>query len=140
MDDTSILGTPLEPCSVRPMTGYFRDGCCHTGPDDVGSHTVCVVMTEDFLEFSKARGNDLSSPMPEYKFPGLKPGDRWCLCAARWQEAADAGMAPKVVLAATHRLAARDASEDELRANAYEPPMNPKTNGNGHHGNGHAHG
>jgi hypothetical protein len=98
----NVLGSPLETCSTRPMTGFFRDGCCDTAPSDVGSHTVCVVMTAEFLAFSKARGNDLSTPLPEYGFPGLKPGDRWCLCAPRWQEAFAAGHAPRVALRATH--------------------------------------
>ncbi len=98
----NVLGGPLETCSVRPMTGFFRNGCCDTGPMDAGSHTVCAVMTAEFLAFSKARGNDLSTPMPEYGFPGLKPGDRWCLCAPRWQEAFEAGQAPRVALRATH--------------------------------------
>ena len=98
----NVLGEPLEACSTRPLTGFFRDGCCNTSPQDVGSHTVCVVMTAEFLAFSKARGNDLSTPMPEFGFPGLKPGDRWCLCAPRWQEAFEAGQAPRVVLRATH--------------------------------------
>jgi len=92
----------LESCSTRPMTGFFRNGCCDTGPMDVGSHTVCVVMTAEFLAFSKSRGNDLSTPQPDYGFPGLKPGDRWCLCAPRWREALDAAQAPRVVLRATH--------------------------------------
>lgn len=94
----NVLGEPLEPCSYEPMTGFFRDGCCRSGPGDMGMHLVCAVMTEEFLAFSKAVGNDLSTPRPEFHFPGLKPGDRWCLCAARWQEACDAGKAPKVVL------------------------------------------
>ena len=98
----NVLGSPLENCSTRPMTGFFRNGCCDTSPADVGSHTVCVVMTAEFLAFSKARGNDLSTPLPEYGFPGLKPGDRWCLCAPRWQEAFAAGQAPRVALRATH--------------------------------------
>jgi len=98
----NVLGTDLEPCSFDPMTGFFRDGCCNTGVDDVGLHLVCAVMTEKFLAFSKSRGNDLSTPMPMYQFPGLKAGDRWCLCALRWKEAFEAGMAPKVVLEATH--------------------------------------
>ncbi len=98
----NVLGGPLTTCSARPMTGFFRDGCCNTGPTDVGSHTVCVVMTAVFLTFSKRSGNDLSTPMPDYGFPGLKPGDKWCLCAPRWQEAFEAGSAPKVVLSATH--------------------------------------
>ena len=98
----NVLGSPLESCSIRPMTGFFRNGCCDTGPMDAGSHTVCVVMTDEFLAFSKARGNDLSTPLPEYGFPGLKAGDRWCLCAPRWQEAFAAGHAPRVALRATH--------------------------------------
>jgi len=98
----NVLGGELVPCSLSPKTGFFRNGCCETGPEDVGLHTVCAVMTAEFLAFSKAAGNDLSTPMPQYGFPGLKPGDRWCLCAPRWKEALDAGAAPKVVLEATH--------------------------------------
>ena len=98
----NVLGERLEVCSISPMTGFFRDGCCDTGREDIGSHTVCAVMTAAFLEFSKSRGNDLSTPMPEFGFRGLKPGDRWCLCAPRWQEALEAGQAPRVVLRATH--------------------------------------
>jgi uncharacterized protein len=101
----NVFGEPLATCSTSPLTGFFRDGCCNTGPEDRGSHTVCAVMTAEFLAFSKRAGNDLSTPAPEYGFPGLKPGDRWCLCAARWQQAFKAGMAPKVVLAATHECA-----------------------------------
>jgi uncharacterized protein (DUF2237 family) len=98
----NVLGGTLDSCSISPMTGFFRDGCCNTSPQDVGSHTVCVVMTDAFLAFSKSHGNDLSTPMPDYGFPGLKEGDRWCLCAPRWQEALEAGSAPRVVLRATH--------------------------------------
>jgi hypothetical protein len=98
----NVLGGTLENCSLRPMTGFFRNGCCDTGAEDVGSHTVCVVMTAEFLTFSKSRGNDLSTPMPDYGFAGLVPGDRWCLCAPRWQEALEAESAPRVVLRATH--------------------------------------
>ena len=98
----NVLGGLLELCSINPMTGFYRDGCCDTGRQDIGSHTVCAVMTADFLTFSKARGNDLSTPMPEFGFRGLEPGDRWCLCAPRWQEAFEAGQAPRVVLRATH--------------------------------------
>ena len=98
----NVLGGTLENCSLKPMTGFFRNGCCDTGAEDVGSHTVCVVMTAEFLAFSRSRGNDLSTPMPEFGFPGLVPGDRWCLCAPRWQEALDADSAPRVVLRATH--------------------------------------
>jgi len=98
----NVLGGVLENCSLKPMTGFFRNGCCDTSAEDVGSHTVCVVMTAEFLAFSKSRGNDLSTPMPEYGFPGLVPGDRWCLCAPRWQEELEADSAPRVVLRATH--------------------------------------
>ncbi len=97
----NVLGGELESCSFNPVTGFFRNGCCDTSAEDVGSHTVCAVMTAEFLAFSKARGNDLSTPMPDFGFPGLKPGDRWCLCAPRWQEALDAGHAPRIVLRAT---------------------------------------
>lgn len=97
----NVLGGTLEPCSLAPMTGFYRDGCCHTGPEDRGSHTVCAVVTAEFLAFSRSVGNDLSTPVPEYGFPGLKDGDRWCLCAPRWAEALEAGAAPRVVLRAT---------------------------------------
>jgi uncharacterized protein len=98
----NVLGEQLDVCSIDPMTGFFRDGCCNTSEEDVGSHTVCAVMTAAFLEFSKSQGNDLSTPLPQFGFAGLKPGDRWCLCAPRWQEAFAAGQAPRVVLRATH--------------------------------------
>lgn len=98
----NVLGTPLVPCSTEPMTGFFRDGCCNTSPQDLGAHTVCAEMTADFLAFSKDAGNDLSTPHREFGFPGLQPGDRWCLCAARWVEAMEAGRAPRVVLESTH--------------------------------------
>jgi hypothetical protein len=98
----NVLGEELVPCSLDPVTGFFRNGCCETGPHDVGMHTVCAVMTAEFLEFSKAVGNDLSTPRPDLGFAGLKPGDRWCLCAPRWKEALDAGAAPQVVLESTH--------------------------------------
>ena len=101
-DALNVLGGELLPCSVQPVTGFFRNGCCETGPEDVGQHTVCAVMTEAFLAFSMSVGNDLSTSRPEFDFVGLKPGDRWCLCAPRWKEALDAGAAPRVVLAATH--------------------------------------
>jgi uncharacterized protein (DUF2237 family) len=110
-----VLGEALEICSIKPMTGFYRDGCCNTGREDIGSHTVCVVMTSAFLEFSKSRGNDLSTPLPEFGFPGLKPGDRWCLCAARWQEALDANQAPRVVLRATHDIALVHCSLSDLK-------------------------
>ena len=98
----NVLGGELASCSTSPMTGFYRNGCCETGPHDTGMHTVCAVMTAEFLAFSKAMGNDLSTPRPEFAFPGLKPGDRWCLCAPRWKEALDAGMAPPLVLEACH--------------------------------------
>ena len=102
----NLLGEELEPCSLDPITGFLRNGCCEAHVSDAGAHTVCALMTAEFLEFSKSRGNDLSTPRPEFGFAGLKPGDRWCLCAARWREAYDAGSAPKIVLRATHREAA----------------------------------
>jgi len=101
----NVLGEPLEICSIKPPTGFYRDGCCNTGREDVGNHTVCPVMTDAFLAFSKSRGNDLSTPIPEFGFAGLKVGDRWCLCAQRWQEAFEADQAPRVVLRATHEAA-----------------------------------
>lgn len=115
----NVLGTELEDCSHDPLTGWFRDGCCRTGHGDTGVHVVCARMTADFLTFSKAAGNDLSTPRPEYRFPGLKPGDQWCLCASRWAEAHRAGAAPAVVLAATHISALEFASLDDLRAHAW---------------------
>ena len=98
----NVLGTDLEPCSSDPLTGFYRDGCCNTGQGDVGVHTVCARVTAEFLAFSKDQGNDLSTPRPEYGFPGLTPGDQWCVCATRWRDALEAGVAPPVVLAATH--------------------------------------
>lgn len=116
----NVLGGALALCSADPVTGFFRTGCCHTGPQDRGAHTVCAVMTADFLAFSKAAGNDLSTPRKEFGFPGLKPGDRWCLCAARWKEAFDAGAAPKLVLAATHEATLAYAPLDALKAHAVD--------------------
>lgn len=104
-ESINVLGEPLEDCGTDPVTGFFRDGCCNTGPEDVGSHTVCAVVTDEFLAFSRSRGNDLGTPRPEFGFPGLRPGDGWCLCAARWREALEAGCAPRVRLKATHRAA-----------------------------------
>ena len=112
----NVLGGPLESCCTLPMTGFYRDGFCHTGPEDAGQHTVCVKMTREFLAFSKKTGNDLSTPHPEFGFPGLKPGDYWCLCVARWEEAFLAGMAPQVVLAATHERALEVVTLEELKA------------------------
>ncbi len=118
----NVLGGILIPCSVSPMTGFYRDGCCHTGVEDAGSHTVCAVMTEDFLAFSKAAGNDLSTPRPEFGFPGLSAGDNWCLCAARWEQARQAGAAPKVMLSATNRAALFACSLEDLSAHAIDAP------------------
>jgi uncharacterized protein (DUF2237 family) len=116
----NVLGGPLLPCSVAPLTGFYRDGCCNTGPKDAGLHTVCAEMTEAFLAFSKARGNDLSTPIPALGFPGLAPGDRWCLCAARWEEARRAGLAPRVLLEATHVAALQVCRLEDLRAHALD--------------------
>ena len=116
----NVLGQPLAPCSLDPVTGFYRDGCCNTDYDDTGIHTVCVRVTAKFLAFSKQRGNDLSTPMPEFGFPGLKPGDQWCLCVARWEEAFLAGVAPPVILAATHALALEVVALDELKAHALD--------------------
>ncbi|MEO7242249.1 MAG: DUF2237 domain-containing protein [Variovorax sp.] len=114
----NVLGTALVPCSYDPLTGYFRDGCCHTDASDSGTHVICVKVTRAFLEFSKARGNDLTTPRPEFRFAGLKPGDRWCLCALRWQEAFDASVAPPVVLESTLAKALEVTSLEVLQAHA----------------------
>jgi len=116
----NMLGDALVPCSLDPVTGYVRNGCCEAHVGDTGSHTVCAVMTAEFLEFSKSKGNDLSTPRPEYGFEGLKPGDRWCLCAARWREAYEAEKAPRVVLRATHREAATIVPHAALVAHALD--------------------
>lgn len=119
-DQRSVLDEPLALCSTSPMTGFIRNGCCETGPEDLGSHTVCVEVTAEFLEFSKSRGNDLSTPIPEYGFAGLNPGDRWCLCATRWQEAFEAGCAPKVVMRSTNKAALEHCDFKDLSANAID--------------------
>jgi uncharacterized protein (DUF2237 family) len=111
----NVLGTKLEACCTSPMTGYYRDGFCNTGGQDFGMHVVCAQVTEEFLEYTKAQGNDLSTPIPQFNFPGLKPGDGWCLCAARWQEALDAGVAPPVVLEATHIRALEVCNLEDLQ-------------------------
>jgi uncharacterized protein (DUF2237 family) len=116
----NVFGEPIEVCSLNPTTGFYRSGCCETGPEDVGVHTVCIEVTKEFLAFSKARGNDLSTPRPEYGFPGLNPGDRWCLCAERWQEALAAGVAPRVVLAATHEATLEIAELADLKRHALD--------------------
>jgi len=116
----NVFGGPLEICSTNPVTGFFRSGCCDTSPEDVGSHTVCVIVTGAFLAFSKARGNDLSTSAPQFGFPGLKEGDRWCLCAPRWQEALEAAQAPRVVLRATHEGALSHCSLTDLKRHAID--------------------
>ncbi len=116
--DTNVVGGSLLSCSTDPPTGFFRDGCCATGPEDLGSHTVCTVVTAEFLEFSARAGNDLSTPRPQWGFAGLSPGDRWCVCAARWLEAYHAGCAPAVVLGATHARALDVVPIDALLAHA----------------------
>jgi uncharacterized protein (DUF2237 family) len=116
----NVLGETLESCSDDPLTGYFRDGCCNTSDQDAGSHTVCARVTEEFLAFSRSRGNDLVTPRPEFGFPGLRPGDRWCLCAARWLEAERHGAAPRVVLKATHERALEIVSLASLRTHAID--------------------
>jgi uncharacterized protein (DUF2237 family) len=116
----NVLGGDLADCGRDPLTGFYRDGCCETGPDDHGTHVVCAVMTDAFLAFTAAKGNDLSTPQPAFRFPGLAPGDRWCLCASRWKEALDQGVAPPVVLEATHAKALRVVSLADLQAHAAE--------------------
>ena len=116
----NVLGGKLETCCNSPMTGFYRDGKCNTGGGDLGAHVVCAEMTEEFLAFTKSRGNDLSTPVPMFDFPGLKPGDRWCLCAARWKEAFDAGVAPPVILSATHGSAVEHVALDELKQQALD--------------------
>ena len=117
----NVLGGALQSCSMQPVTGFYRDGCCNTGAEDVGLHTVCVVTSAEFLAFSKTHGNDLSTAMPQHGFAGLSPGDRWCLCASRWKEALDAGVAPQVVLEATHAATLRVVSLDRLKKHAFRP-------------------
>jgi uncharacterized protein len=116
----NVLGGTLRPCSRQPLTGFTRTGSCETGPEDRGNHTVCAIMTEDFLAFTRSRGNDLSTPRPEFGFPGLRPGDRWCLCAGRWQEALPADKAPPVLLGSTHERALRVCALDDLQRHAAE--------------------
>ena len=111
----NVLGLPLVPCSLDPMTGYYRDGCCNTDAHDLGSHVVCAVLSDEFLTFSKLRGNDLSTPRPDYNFPGLKDGDQWCLCALRWKEAFSEGLAPPVRLESTHQRALDFLTIEQLR-------------------------
>ena len=116
----NVLGTPLVPCSYDPLTGFYRDGCCNTADDDTGSHVICVKVSAEFLAYSARRGNDLSTAHPEHRFRGLAPGDRWCLCALRWREALDAGVAPAVVLECTHKRALDFVSLPSLQAHALD--------------------
>lgn len=118
----NVLGGPLEPCCTSPLTGFYRTGSCETGPEDRGTHVICAQVTAAFLAFTKSRGNDLITPAPEYGFPGLKPGDRWCLCATRWREALEAGVAPPVILAATHEAALRYVTLQDLLNHALDAP------------------
>lgn len=116
----NVFGEPLEPCSDNPVAGFFRDGCCNTNDADIGSHTVCIEVTKDFLEYSRFKGNDLSTPVPEFDFPGLKPGDRWCLCAQRWLEAYKQNMAPRVHLTRTHQKAIEIIPFELLKSHAVD--------------------
>jgi uncharacterized protein (DUF2237 family) len=125
--DVNVLGGELEPCGNDPVTGFFRDGCCSTGSEDLGSHTVCAVMTAQFLEHQRAIGNDLTTPLPAYQFPGLEPGDRWCVVAVRWFEAYEAGVAAPVVLAATHARALDVIPLEALREHAVDVPSDPSS-------------
>ncbi len=122
MADRNVLGEPLESCGTDPLTGFYRDGCCTTGPQDLGSHTICAVVTDEFLEHQRAIGNDLIAPMPRYGFPGLKPGDRWCVTAANWLRAHEDGAAAYVVLSSTHERALEIVSLEALRAHAVDVP------------------
>ncbi|WP_374641129.1 DUF2237 family protein [Hydrogenophaga sp.] len=126
MDELNVLGAELQACSFDPLTGFYRDGCCRTDASDRGSHVICARVTADFLAFSMTRGNDLITPRPEYRFAGLKPGDRWCLCALRWKEALEAGVAPPVHLEATHQKALDYVRLEDLKAHALtlrQPPI-----------------
>ncbi|MDX2303109.1 MAG: DUF2237 domain-containing protein [Microscillaceae bacterium] len=116
----NVFGQPLEPCSLSPLTGFYRDGCCNTDEYDRGSHVICAQVTQEFLEFSLSKGNDLIKPLLIYNFPGLKPGDRWCLCALRWREALEAGLAPPVILESTHEAALQYVSLEDLQAHAFD--------------------
>jgi len=125
MAERNVLGTELEPCGMDPLTGFYRDGCCHTGPEDLGSHTICAVVTTEFLEHQKGIGNDLSTPIPQYRFPGLVPGDRWCVTAANWLRAHMEGAAALVVLASTHEAALEIVPIEILREHAVDVPTDP---------------
>lgn len=122
LEPTNVLGTRLECCCMWPLTGFYRDGHCRTGAEDTGTHVICAEMTDEFLEFSFARGNDLVTPVPQHNFPGLSAGDRWCLCALRWKEALEAGVAPPVYLRATHEMALLFVTLDDLKCHALDLP------------------
>ncbi|MGH3317481.1 MAG: DUF2237 family protein [Nocardioidaceae bacterium] len=126
-DARNVLGGPLDACGDDPVTGFYRDGCCNTGPEDLGSHTVCAVVSTQFLAHQREVGNDLSTPAPEYGFAGLQPGDRWCVCAARWQQAYDDGAPAPVVLSATHERALEVISLEALQEHAVDVPADPST-------------
>jgi uncharacterized protein (DUF2237 family) len=119
----NVFNEPLVPCSFDPLTGYFRDGCCRTSEDDIGTHVICAIMSNEFLAFSKSMGNDLTTPRPQWGFPGLSAGDHWCLCALRWKEAYQAGKAPQVVLESTNRRVLEVVERDTLRKHAWEPDL-----------------
>lgn len=125
--ERNVLGEPLEPCGTDPMTGFFRDGCCSTGPEDLGSHTICAVVTSEFLEHQRAIGNDLSTPMPAYRFPGLVPGDRWCVTAVNWARAYDEGVAAPVVLASTNQAVLEIVPLAALQEHAVDVPADPSS-------------
>lgn len=127
MTDRNVLGGPLQPCGTEPLTGYYRDGCCQSDSDDVGNHSVCAVLSSEFLAQQYRAGNDLVTPRPEYEFPGLRPGDRWCVCADRWLQAYAAGVAPPVVLAATHERATEVIPLEALREHAADVPSDPSS-------------
>ena len=125
MTERNVLGGELEPCGTDPLTGFFRDGCCSTGPEDLGSHTICAVVTAEFLDHQRSIGNDLSTPMPQYRFPGLVPGDRWCVTARNWARAYDDGLAAPVVLASTNEVVLRIVPLAALREHAIDVPADP---------------
>jgi uncharacterized protein len=127
MAERNVLGADLQPCGTDPMTGFFRDGCCSTGPEDVGSHTICAVVTAEFLDHQRSIGNDLSTPRPEYRFPGLVPGDRWCVTAANWARAYDDGVAAPVVLASTNEAVLQIVPMEALRKHAVDVPADPSS-------------
>ncbi|TCO50642.1 DUF2237 family protein [Actinocrispum wychmicini] len=126
-DDRNVLGGDLEECGTDPVTGFYRDGCCNTGPEDVGSHTVCAVVTGEFLQHQREIGNDLATPRPELGFAGLRPGDRWCVCASRWMQSYEAGVAAPVILAATHSRALEVVPIEALREHAVDVPADPSS-------------